>query len=160
MRRDALALLAGLAAAAWLGGGIASADPPTAPATTTDQIGRPAAAKHDVGSEQIAPANPSAVGVGQLAPSAQPVTQSQLGHPAAGRNTHIAPVVGRDRCDPASPEAKSPECAHIPERHAADLPDTQTDATTNTVDPNASSGDLVNGILSSGTGSVVQLPPK
>lgn len=149
-----LALASVLAAAQ-----LAGADPPDVAAS---QIGPAQPAKRDLGADQLPDrASPNIAGVAQLtAPSARPATPAQITAPAAGRNTRVQAIAGHDRCDPASPEAKSPDCARIPENRPQDFQPAPADATANTVDFSAPSADLVNGILSSGTGSVVQLPPK
>lgn len=149
-----LALASVLAAAQ-----LAGADPPDVAAS---QIGPAQPAKRDSSADQVPDsASQNAAGVGQLsAPAPRPTTPAQITAPAAGRNTQVQALAGRDRCDPASPQAKSPECARILENRAQDFQQAAADATANTVDSSAPSADLVNGILSSGTGTVVQLPPK
>ncbi len=160
MRRLGRAAAAVVGLAALLAaGGLAGADPPD---VATSQIGQDHSAKGDLGADQLPDhASHNATGVAQLsAPPARPAAPAQITAPAAGRNTHVQAIAGHDRCDPASPQAGAADCANIPENRAQDFqPDTQ-DATANTVDSSAPSADLVNGILSSGTGTVVQLPPK
>ncbi len=184
MRRPWRAATVGLALASVLAAAqLAGADPPDVAAS---QIGQPA--NHDLAADQVAdhasrnltgvvqlaapaarPAAPAQIaapaprpaGQAQIAgPAARPATPAQITAPAAGRNTQVQAIAGHDRCDPASPEARAPECARIPENRAQDFQPATADATANTVDSGAPSSDLVNGILSSGTGSVVQLPPK
>jgi hypothetical protein len=162
MSRTALVAfaLAGLLASVDLAG----ADPPASSGAAATQIGQAGAPQSDTNAQQLsghAPRAAGATGVLQLSPvTGHPTAPAQITHPAAGHNTQVSVVVGHDRCDPASPEAKAPECARIPENRPDDFQVGPTDATTNTVDPNAPSQDLVNGILSGGTGTVVQLPPK
>jgi hypothetical protein len=136
--------------------GLAEADPDVA----ASQIGQ--SAKGDAGADQLPDhASRNATGVVQLTgPAAHPAAPAQIAAPAAGRNTQVQVIAGHDRCDPASPQAGAPECARIPENRAQDFQTAIADATANTVDSSAPSADLVNGILSSGTGTVVQLPPK
>jgi hypothetical protein len=152
--------LAGLLASVDLAG----ADPPASSGAAATQIGQAGAPQSDTNAQQLSGRGSraaSAAGVSQLTPaSGHPTAPAQIAHPAAGRNIQVGAVVGRDRCDPASPEASRPECARIPENRPDDFQTGPTDATANTVDPNAPSQDLVNGILSGGTGTVVQLPPK
>jgi hypothetical protein len=170
MRRLARAATLTLALASVLAAAqLAAADPPD---LATSQIGQPATP--DLAADQVARASRNLTGVVQVAPPAarpaapaqiaapapRSATPAQITAPAAGRNTRVQAIAGHDRCDPASPEAKSPDCARIPENRAQDFQSATTDATANTVDSSAPSSDLVNGILSSGTGSVVQLPPK
>jgi hypothetical protein len=83
----------------------------------------------------------------------------QIAAPSARRSTQISAIVGQDRCDPAAPTAREPECARILDKRGDEFVRSGTDNTTTTVDSNKSD-ELVNGIISSGTGSVVQLPPK
>jgi hypothetical protein len=153
-RAAAVVALAALLAA----DGLASADPPDVAAS---QIGQGQSSK-DLGADQLSEhASPNATGVTQVsAPPARPAAPAQIIAPVAGRNTQVQSIAGHDRCDPASPQAGAAECARIPENRAQDFQPETADATANTVDSSASSADLVNGILSSGTGSVVQLPPK
>jgi hypothetical protein len=153
----------------------AIADPPASSSakTTADNAGtRPAGAaagqisqvdarKRDVDSGQISasPRDSSAASAAQLAMPAHPAASAQIAAPSAGRNTQVSAIVGKDRCDPAAPTAQQAECAQILDQRGDDFAGRGTDNTPSTVD-SATSGDLVNGIISSGTGSVVQLPPK
>jgi hypothetical protein len=155
-------VIVALVAAPLLGGALASADPPQASDTASPQIGQAGSSHRDSGADQISTNGPTTGGaarVGQLPSAPQPVAQSQLTGPAASRNTHTSAIGGHDRCDPASPEARNPDCARIPENRAEDFQPKEPQGEAH-VDPSAPSGDLVNGILSSGTGTVVQLPPK
>jgi hypothetical protein len=151
-------------AALLLCGDLAGADPSPPSGAAATQIGQAGTPQTDTGAEQLSghAARPSnAAGVSQLtAPPSHPAAPAQIIRPAAGHNTQVSVVVGHDRCDPASPDAKAPECARIPERRPDDFQSGPTDATVDTVHPDAPSQDLVNGILSSGTGTVVQLPQK
>jgi hypothetical protein len=165
MSRAVRAMAAPLALATLLlCGDLAGADPPAPSGAAAVQIGQAGTPQSDTGAVQLSghpPRAANAAGVSQLTPATgQPTAPAQITRPAAGRNTQVSAVAGHDRCDPASPEAKAPECARIPENRPDDFQAGPTDATTNTVDPNAPSQDLVNGILSGGTGTVVQLPPK
>ena len=154
----ALALTAPL-----LSGNLAGADPAAPSGADATQIGQARPARPDTSADQLSgptsPANDSNT-IQLTSPRNHATAPAQVTHPAAGRNTQVSAVVGHDRCDPASPQAKSPDCARIPENRPDDFQAGPTDATTNTVDPSAPSQDLVNGILSGGTGTVVQLPPK
>jgi hypothetical protein len=111
--------------------------------------------------DQISPprgAATDATNAAQLNTPRRDAASTQLGSAAAGRNTRVFAVKGHDRCDPASADANQPDCGRILDRRADDFANGAVDKTPSTVDPNGTSSDLVNGIVSGGTGSVVQLP--
>ena len=126
------------------------------------QISQVNGAKRSIDSGQISASSRDsrAASAAQLATPAHPAASTQIAAPSAGRNTQVSAIVGQDRCDPTASTANQPECAQILDKRGDDFAGGRTDNTPSTVDSEATSGDLVNGIVSSGTGSVVQLPPK
>jgi hypothetical protein len=126
------------------------------------QINQVDGLSRNVDSGQIsAPSRASrAASAAQLATATHPAASTQIAAPSAGRNTQVSAIVGQDRCDPTAPTAKQPECAQILDKRGDEFAGARTGNTPSTVDSQAASGDLVSGIISSGTGTVVQLPPK
>jgi hypothetical protein len=135
--------------------------PSSAPTPTPSRRGE---VRHDLDADQITPpaTRPSgdAAATAQLTHAGHGASQSQIGSPAAGRNPRVADIKGHDRCDAAAPGPKPAECDRILDRRADEFAGDSPDRTPSTVDPDATSSDLVNGIVSGGTGTVVQLPPK
>jgi hypothetical protein len=135
---------------------------PRPPRAAAGQISQVDGVNRSIESGQISasPRDSRAASAAQLATPTHPAASTQIAAPAAGRNTQVSAIVGQDRCDPTAPTAQQPECAQILDTRGDDFAGGGTDNTPSTVDSQATSGDLVNGIVSSGTGSVVHLPPK
>jgi hypothetical protein len=136
---------------------------------------RPAAASAATGADQIsAPSTRASLHTSQLAPlgpsgstAASQLTERgkrvdappALSAAAQGRDTHVAPVVGRDRCDPADRrEASDADCAAIADRRPDDFAAPARDSSGVKVEAKGAAGDLVDAIVGGGTGTVVQLP--
>lgn len=167
-------LIAGLclgAAASACGQTVPQAERPIAGATTSaDQITPRTSAA--VGAGQISvPGGRSVTDEGQIAsPQSRPAATPQLTDrtprtdtPAAlsstsqSRNTSASPIAGRDRCDPVTGR-QAEECKAAAETHAEGATPTATDQSLVNLAPSAASSDLVDSILKSGTGTIVQAP--
>ena len=135
---------------------------PRPPRAAEGQISQVDGVNRSTKSGQISasPGDSRATSAAQLATPTHPTASAQIAAPAAGRNTQVSAIIGQDRCDPTAPTAKQPECAQILDTRGDDFAGGGTDNTPSTVNTQATSDDLVNGIVSSGTGSVVHLPPK
>jgi len=135
---------------------------PRAPRAVAGQISQVDGVNRSIDSGQISASarDSRAASTAQLATPTHPASSTQIAAPSAGRNTQVSAIVGQDRCDPSASTAKQPECAQILDTRGDDFAGGGTDNTPSTVDSQATSDDLVNGIVSSGTGSVVHLPPK
>jgi hypothetical protein len=145
--RLALGLTCSLAAA------LAMADPP---ATTPDQISQPDGPS--TGADQIGATSKGDAAAGSQITSTRPDAGAPPQATRRTTDTRAAALAGSDRCDTAPGAQPKPDCAQILDRRADELATAPKTAPTEIVSPDASSDALVNGILSGGTGDVVQLP--
>jgi hypothetical protein len=142
----------------------------TAADTAAGQIA-PAAGKTTAGADQIAPAPGGAANADQIgASSSTTVGASQLSstmasvsappalsRPSQGRDTNVSAIHGHDRCDPAAPTSGQAACDNILDQKGDQFAPPEQ-ATAKTANTDAPADDLVNNIVSSGTGTVVIAP--
>ena len=130
---------------------------PAANTAAADQIAP--ASGGAVSADQIGGAGATAVGASQLSSTMASVSAPPpLSRPSQGRDTNVAAIRGHDRCDPAAPTSGQAACDNILDQKGDQFapPEQETAKTANT---DAPADDLVNNIVSSGTGTVVIAPP-
>ena len=143
----------------------AAAGPPgpaAASATGADQISAPST-RASLHTSQLAPVGPSgSTATSQLTERGKRVdAPPALSAAVQGHDTRVAPVAGRDRCDPADRrEASDADCAAIADRRPDDFAAPARDASDVRVEAKGAAADLVDAIVGGGTGTVVQLPKK
>jgi hypothetical protein len=136
--------------------------PPPSPQASVNagQVATPNSSSVDT--DQISPTRAASVGQTQVNGSGRtadaPAGPSSV---SQGRNAAVAPIKGRDHCDPAAGSTTAkPECAQILDQRAdsfngAPAPQPAPVDTSARTD----SSSLVDSIVNGGTGTVVTLPP-